>query len=285
MVSPMGAAGGPLIVLVAIVLAFSGCAGAAAKAAPSAAPTTHEKIVSEAGPSSGTVDGAVVDDETKPIAGVQVVLVEIADASVSTDAAGHFTFKQVPTGTYKIVAQRLGYESVAKRITVAVGNATTVTIVLRAIAVSDAYVQVIPYKGFIGFGASVLVVTCRCNVLAAAGPERSFFETNLTKDLKSVVASYVWKSSGPLTADRFNIEVAFDGKDEGGWTGGPSPLIVQRLELSVKEPKKLQQSVWMPYTTDPTKPFFIAYQQSFELYTSLFYHAPGNENYTGLPPG
>ena len=53
--------------------------------------------------------GVVVDATGRPIAGVQILLLEVAATAV-TDSAGAFAFAGAPEGWYTLVARRIGYQ-------------------------------------------------------------------------------------------------------------------------------------------------------------------------------
>lgn len=271
--------GGATLVTIGLVLSgLAGCVGSEAK--PAAAGTTFDASAAteEAKDSDGlgAVEGVVVSDEQAPIAGAEVALVE-PNLVTQTDASGRFVFKDVPPGSHRIIAQKLGFESVARRVDVTADAVANVALVLSSLAIDEARVEVFPYKGFIAFNWGILVVTCRCNFGNAFGEDRSYFQTNVTKGLEAVVSEYVWQASGPTTSDRFSIDMRLDTKAYP-WVTGPSPLVVRQDDIDEKSPKKLHQYVWMPFGS-----VYISYQQKFEDWTSLFYAGAAPENYTALP--
>ena len=62
-----------------------------------------------------TITGHVVDRTGQPVAGATVTLVEARQA-VTTRADGSFSFSSVPSGTYTLVARRIGYAPVARQL-------------------------------------------------------------------------------------------------------------------------------------------------------------------------
>ena len=81
---------------------------------------------------SGTLQGVVHDTAGKPISGVHVVLASQASAnadSALTDATGHFTFNEVPPGTYTLTASLGTLHSTSTRVAEA-GRQSYVDLVL-----------------------------------------------------------------------------------------------------------------------------------------------------------
>lgn len=69
-------------------------------------------------PEAAVVTGCVTDTAGVPIASARVALVELNRATI-TDPSGHYTFADVPSGTYSISFSMIGYRPVVRRITVA----------------------------------------------------------------------------------------------------------------------------------------------------------------------
>src|SRR5690606_36875078 len=78
-------------------------------------------------PEAAVVTGCVTDTAGVPLASARVALVELNRATI-TDPWGHYTFTDVPSGTYSISFSIIGYRPVLRRITVA---ATEVTVDVR----------------------------------------------------------------------------------------------------------------------------------------------------------
>jgi len=81
---------------------------------------------------SDTLRGSVTDSTGKPLAGAQVTLVELSRVA-STDANGSFRLADIPLGRYTIVARRVGYRPVSRRIAVEAGDRTVVELRLPLI--------------------------------------------------------------------------------------------------------------------------------------------------------
>jgi TonB-dependent SusC/RagA subfamily outer membrane receptor len=85
---------------------------------------------------TGSIEGTVtIADGTTPLAEVQIAVVG-ANRAARTDEAGKFRVANVPAGTYQVRAQRIGYGSMTRSVTVVAGQAATVNFALREAALS-----------------------------------------------------------------------------------------------------------------------------------------------------
>ena len=83
------------------------------------------------GQTAGSIDGRIVDERARPIAGARVELTPGSRRIVS-DEGGGFRFLNVTPGTYLLVVQRIGYRPSSLRVDVPASGANP-TIVLIAI--------------------------------------------------------------------------------------------------------------------------------------------------------
>lgn len=134
-----------LIACAFVVSAFAaaGCVGNAgssgsADASGSATADAGENVGSNA--QVGTLSGVVTDDEVRPVAGVNVAILQ-PSVSATTDAEGRYTIVNLPVGTYDVYAERLGFKSRAAKVTIEVGKTTTHDFVLTPLAVGDAFID------------------------------------------------------------------------------------------------------------------------------------------------
>jgi outer membrane receptor for ferrienterochelin and colicin len=78
----------------------------------------------------GTIEGTVTDAESgQPLPGVNVVIGEL-NTGASTNANGQYTIEDVPTGTYEVTAQFVGYQSQTQDVEVSAGQTVTVDFAL-----------------------------------------------------------------------------------------------------------------------------------------------------------
>lgn len=145
-----------------LVVPLAGCLGGgdATTAGDPAGPVEFSE-------NTGAVQGVVLDPEQVPIAGVQVGLAD-TERTATTDGDGTFTLSNVEPGTHTIYAQKLGFESVGKRIDVVAGDAITVELVLAPIPVAEPYQVQFIQDGLFGCGVRVdpVVGVAVCGVLS-----------------------------------------------------------------------------------------------------------------------
>lgn len=82
-------------------------------------------------PGIGTVRGHIQAASGESLIGISVGL-EGTALGAPTDARSDFTLKQVPAGTYALVATGLGYQATKQHVTVAAGRTTTLSLQLTA---------------------------------------------------------------------------------------------------------------------------------------------------------
>src|SRR6476661_9395950 len=83
---------------------------------------------------TGTIRGTVTDSTNRRgVPGVQVTIVGTTRGSVTNDA-GVYTLTAVPAGAVTVRAQRLGYSSQSRSVTVSAGEAVTADFDLHPVA-------------------------------------------------------------------------------------------------------------------------------------------------------
>src|SRR5688500_7811122 len=103
--------------LVLVGLLFSGCVGSDGKETSA----------------TGAIAGLITDDQIQPLAGAEVALLEKPETTTKTDVTGRFTLSNIEPGSFKLAIQMLGYESIARGISVEAGAVTEVQIALNPI--------------------------------------------------------------------------------------------------------------------------------------------------------
>jgi iron complex outermembrane recepter protein len=88
------------------------------------------------GEDPGHIAGRVVDAQTGEAIGVATVRLLEARRTVAADAEGRFLFRDVPPGSYTLVAERIGYAPGTVALRVPAGDAASVTIELRVSALT-----------------------------------------------------------------------------------------------------------------------------------------------------
>ncbi|MBI2076889.1 MAG: carboxypeptidase regulatory-like domain-containing protein, partial [Euryarchaeota archaeon] len=136
----------PSVVVTILSLALlSGCVDsggseATDEAAGGASATADAGQNVDPGAEVGTLGGAVVDDELRPVSGVTVAIREPA-VSALTDDAGRYSILNLPVGVYDVFADRLGYESRAAKVTIEAGKATNHDFTLVPLALDEAFID------------------------------------------------------------------------------------------------------------------------------------------------
>jgi iron complex outermembrane receptor protein len=99
---------------------------------------------------NGTVKGSVKTSDGKSAEFVNVVLTG-TQLGATAGQSGHFTIKNVPAGTYTIVASYIGLQTQTKTVTVAVGETATVSFVLTEAAkdLQEVYVKSAKHNKFL----------------------------------------------------------------------------------------------------------------------------------------
>lgn len=126
-----------IVALCVAIPALSGCVAEEAKAVTST-PTAAEPTVAS---DTGSIAGKTLNEEQLPIEGVGVVIAETRN-STKSDAVGAFTFNGMPPGTYTILTGRAGFKEAAKKVEVRAGEITEVRIILKEVALPEAWVSV-----------------------------------------------------------------------------------------------------------------------------------------------
>jgi hypothetical protein len=142
-----------------LVIVLSGCSGGkVAEASPSSGVPTGSAVF-ESDDLAGTIAGLVTDDEKAAIKAATVVLVEL-NLEVRTGDGGDFRFENVPLGTYKLSASKLGYTAGIKKVNLTEdGQELKADFLLEPIAIVEARHVTQTWNGKISCGI-LLVPVC-----------------------------------------------------------------------------------------------------------------------------
>jgi hypothetical protein len=280
----------PFVLVVFVVLA--GCSGSAAKGATttSLAPAPPPTVSSE----TGSIEGLVTDTEHVPIPGVTVGLVELSHTQTS-DAGGRFVFNNLSAGSFKVVTQKLGYESSAKKVDVTLGQVAKVTFVMAAISLTpEPFVQMLPFVGMIQCSVSAQYAVYPCG--GVTGEDKVAFElfTNKNWTLSEAVMELVWTPNNAATGQELEFDLckytaarmktlcdgAFsaDGADNYKYKAGGPPIVLRADKLDWKKNEH-----WITGAGAAIASAYPVYQQSFKIYASLCYYAACADDYSAVP--
>jgi len=273
--------------VVVAAVALSGCSGASSQTvssssvpppAPPPAPTAE----------FGSISGLVVDDEARPIVAVTVALIE-AKNETKSDEAGAFVFNDVAPGKYKLITEKLGYESSARSVEVAVGEVTQLTVALVALNVSaEPIVRMFPFQGFISCSVNWLYPANPC--AGVTGEEKNMFRFEVPKDVKleESIFELAWVPSSATSGQVLELDICEDHAstanglvcyeaEYNSYKEGESPVVIRTDALPVKQYEKFATGAGAGFLT-------AAYQQSFWIYVTLCHGEPCADEYTAVPP-
>lgn len=131
------------LVLFAIIVA--GCTGGV--------PPTVQGGGSEFDDATGAVQGVVLDESLLPVGNVTLGLDAIAETTSRED--GSFAFSRVPPGEYTLSGLKIGFESFARKVTVAVQEVTELRIQLVAVTIDVPYHETKMGNALVGCGTSI----------------------------------------------------------------------------------------------------------------------------------
>jgi hypothetical protein len=130
----------------------------------------------------GSIGGQVVDDGGRPLASVQVTLVQQATGKkrvAYTDATGDFLFTLAPSGTYRLEAERSGYRKHLQDLTLQVNQELRVDVPLLPGSMTEQIV-VTAARGLLRTDAAALgAVIENRQILGLPLDGRNFFELSL----------------------------------------------------------------------------------------------------------
>ena len=274
--------------LVALLMVLSGCSAddtttkesaPSAPASPAAAPSVDADV--------GSVAGTVVDAELQPVAGADVALLENQMATKS-DANGSFTLNGVAPGSYRVVAEALGYESTARKVEVAAGEVTKLQLVLVAVTLdSESYYVPTHKTAFITLDQQwfsyVVNVLGHVNHSQVCG--QCIFTIRFPSQPSQIVTEPMWPQ---WTAPGWNDASAL----WFNWTA-PSPNFHNNFYCShqkrnwtatlVESVAKSKVTAMM--VTVQSGYFAVSFQHRIDLWDTFSYGGMLADDYTALPPG
>lgn len=241
---------------------------------------------------SGAISGLITDEEGLPVAEAQVALID-ADLEAMTDGAGTFTFNNLSAGSHKLIVQKLGYESVARTIEVALGEVTQVELTLAAVQVGqEPYVVPMVFEGIIQCSTNPYYPVNVCDGVTGEDTSLFFLEIDESQaEWEEAVIELVWTPTTAATGQALEIDVcdvqntttaqAYCSDSEHYWEfeGGESPLVMRLDDLPLEETNLYQVGIGADWLSP-----YPAVQQRFTLYIGLCYWDDCDGEYTGIPP-
>lgn len=283
------------LVLVALAsLLLAGCAGGgdagdAQSPSPAATPEATE--------TSASIAGVVLNQELMPVSGAQVAIRELSQLT-ETDAQGNFTFNDLDEGVYTVDVQRLGYESTARKVPVAVGQVASVEVVLRPIELpQEVYSVANPVSAHITLGHAwsdyygawdflPLCTQCEFYVPLTPGPSdienEAWWEKPINADVFSHEIYYLLRQS-VANETAAALEDSSTRVTSGYWGYGEMPRPMEEddydeaLENLAAETDVLQVRVGGGF-------YSVAYEQRVDIWITFAYNGELPDGYTAFPP-
>lgn len=278
-----------------LLLLLSGCTAAqgAAKETRQSSEPPPPAPVPTITTETGSVAGLVVDPEFQPLVDAQVALQEPGNVTARTDASGKFTFNEIDPGSYTVVAQKLGYESAGRKVTVLAGEVVEVQLTLSPILVAEPYHEMWIDDGYIHLSVWTWVVGVNPTIIL---DDKRSFTHNVSVGLAAVVGELRWDASAPGTARYLFLTENVAANKFRNSTQGRSPVITRVDEIDLKKAAKLNVTWGLAFpcptlstacveiwTGDPVSVFQVAFEQRVKIHTTAFYYQPAPSDYTGLP--
>lgn len=292
------------VALALTALALAGCVGGG----DGGALEDQDVTPTDSGSDTATVAGVVVSDEGLPVPNVSVVVRladDSGDRSTQTDGQGAFEIVGVPPGNHQIFLERLGYESLARPVTVHAGETTQLEFTLRPLQVVEVFHTTEILVGFIGCSVTVIYpagdpgyTAWQCGDTASNDawyPNHDpYLNWTIPEDVPTHLLELTWEPAS-ASADQLRWQIAsnldcylnlcFVG-DEYQTQGGPAPL-VYRLEDDEGLPNDLPSSFMSRVSSGPattTSPVRVVVEQPFEQYTTSWFGEAAPEGWSALPP-
>lgn len=249
-------------------------------------------------PGEVLVEGVVVDEAIRPIAGASVTVVG-SDVRATSDEDGEFSFA-LPAGAAVIEASHPRFAAVQETVQLVAGDPVRVTLRFTFTVENAPYKSLVKYDGFVvcSVGASVIFSEeCGEGVGTPVGRYGKQGNNAIRYDftaenpsLKTIVLDMAWAPTSEagqemlfLFNTKWTCEPACGGDAVGaGSVQGPSPLV-----LRVDEPDLA------PHLADPATVFTVyalarndaaqvnvLLNQPFQLFVTTFYREPAPDGYS-----
>lgn len=218
--------------LMVLGAAFAGCVSGGAKNVR--ANLNGPNSVPEFDDDTGAIRGQVVDVEQIPLGGAEVGILAVAILS-KTDEQGFFALNHVPPGEHIVAVAMLGFEPMAKAVTVIAGQSTdVVTFELTPLPSEDPYEVTVQLRAQLSgvmwkltpqciyTDVNPLVKTCggvRAGAAAVGGQELvkgcAACETHtndgkhpkFTSDWQTIVVEVAWTAQSGVTGKGFQLDL------------------------------------------------------------------------------
>jgi carboxypeptidase family protein len=313
---------GPAFALIVLALLFlSGCTGKNLPANVGGSNLPSQPTAGAFDDDTGAVEGTVLDEESSPIAGVDLLLMPGSVAG-QTAANGGYSFSFLPPGQYALIAVKLGYKQGEMRVDVKAGETVTnPDLVLKQIPVARPHSQVLQYTGYLecrwaSFGSGLCGSTGIClstcittNDVAKLlwTRDKNEFLFQLQDDSwQEIVFETRWQASTVATSPKMSLLFSYKerpGNHEFGsssnvlspiWWNYTKGVVGENARTSAantpKEPNaNLTLRAWLAVGADllsvpDEDPAGVTYETKYDMFVTVFYDQKAPPKYTALPP-
>lgn len=206
--------------ILGLALAVSGCVEAGGTASLPSAPTSAAPGEEPTG-----VRGRVLSDELAPIPGALVQVDNLTPVTTAEDGA--FVVLGLEPGEHRILVQAIGFNSVARKISVEQGRVTDVEVLLEPIPVRTPYVELLIRDGYDICSYAIFGFIGTAPNPCPLGTPNNAHDLSLPEGWAYFVVENVWGSS-----ESFWVSINTPGA--GCTTGAPCPGVeISRSPLRI----------------------------------------------------
>ena len=284
-----------LLAVVVLLASLAACVDAnGLEASEGSASPTVEAAAPTVDAATGSISGIIVDDEARPVANVKAALIEVA-VETKSDASGRFTFNELPPQSYRLVVERLGYESVARKVEVSAGQVANLSITMKALVVdAEPYHRLVPKTAlitldnwFVSQYLDHLVVYANQSGFNNMRCNPCWWVIHIEPDPEEIMTEFRWNPSGnPVVNSDVQLWYKKDWSDSTAGTtvcgqyttANPfSQLWPQTCMSGMKKVDKIKLYVL-------GTAYGISIDHKVETFTTFAYDGELPEDYTALPP-
>lgn len=294
---------------VALTLLVAGCSGGGKPAQV----TSSSSLITASGdpvPDAGTLLVTVLDDSVTPIEGADVGLTSLRLAG-TTDSQGAVRFANLPPATYDVAVQKLGFDSLTRRVEVPPNGEARLVVELRPVPLQGEarFERRGPFEGYFSCSVAAAILTGACLPVDVLGEDKYDFLFKFKKgqNVSHIVGEMKWSQGSAATSQQLALFFSYEGAGGDHWWclgQGPSPISwTYSMEEGCLEPPYCgvgsSQSPGAPpkagqnLLVEALTPFScesvnnphaveLALQQKFTIYVTLFENMEPPEGYTAF---
>lgn len=269
------------LALAALLLLGALLAGCAEDATPQAAaptPTATSGADQTVGGGASAIEGVVLDDEEKPVAGVEVVLLEL-ESNATTDEAGAYRFTELAAGVYTLTFAHPDFKGAGRNVDVGHADTIELDVILFPVVFDTPYADTLIFEGYIFLGTALSDIDHGCQ--DTGGNCR--FDFTSERGLETVVSDVEFTPSiaNPTGPTRLYFQLRhadFEPLYADGYYEAPHGTHAVFGDWAREEGVPFYQNTVCDLV-------FVCYDQRFTNYATLFYFEPAPEGWSVFPEG